>query len=711
VAADYLKSQIAKQRIWAIGGGKGGVGKSLVAANLAIVLANLGKKVVAVDLDLGNANMHTSFGIRYPRKTLLDFINGSVDDLQEILLDTSIYNLKFISGAGGVVGSANPFHTQKIKLLRHLDKLHVDHVILDLGAGTSYITVDFFLHATDHIIVTTPETPSVQSAYNFLRICIFRKLYAAMNRTSRAWNILERAKIPAPDSRVSGIQNLLEEIEKSDPEKLKDFRAFQKSFKPNLIVNMILKSEENRIGWGFRDIVKRYLGIDIQFVGTISFDKVIRESIIREIPYLVNAPNSRPSHEFLALSARLLDHDSDGSNLKDIIHREIKRTSKTYSTRVVESRSQEVDPAIYLADRIKNGNDGELKTPSSLMGIKSGTWSKIAIDLGTSFTRIFVKGRGIVLDEPSCLSIDENTGSIVALGYDSKAMLGRSHAGISIVSPMEGGIISDYSDVKKMVSEFIRIAKRSTILIRPGFILTIPPGLTNVEKRAFREFVKDLGAREVHLVYEPFAAAVGAGLPVDIPAASMLVNIGAGSISAVVISLGGIVSATAQKIGGISVDTAIIRHFREKHNFLIGSQTAEWVKINYGQASKVLNDKRFQIRGQSLEEGVPRTLNTSTEEVREAVAKPVEDLVKVIMHLLEKVPPELSSDLVDRGMMLAGGGSFLTGLDKLIMKRTGIKTVIASNARTAAVEGIGRMLDDFGEYGKFFADESEMVER
>jgi rod shape-determining protein MreB and related proteins len=197
---------------------------------------------------------------------------------------------------------------------------------------------------------------------------------------------------------------------------------------------------------------------------------------------------------------------------------------------------------------------------------------------------------------------------------------------------------------------------------------------------------------------------------VDIPSASMLVNIGAGSISAVVISLGGIVSATAQRIGGITIDTAIIRHFREKHNFLIGCQTAEWVKIHYGQASKILKDKRFQIRGQDLAQGVPRILTTSTEELREAVAKPVEDLVKVIMHLLEKVPPELSSDLVDRGMTLAGGGAFLTGLDELIRMRTGIKTMTAPNARTAAVEGIGRMLDDFGSYCKFFADDSETVE-
>ena len=182
----------------------------------------------------------------------MDFFNGTVGDLKEILLDTSIYNLKFISGAGGVVGSANPFHTQKLKLFRFLKKLPFDHMVLDLGAGTSYTTIDFFLNATDHIIVTTPETPSIQSAYNFIRICVFRKLYASMNRSSQAWEILEKAKVPTPDGKVFGFSDLFAEIEKSDPENLRDFKAFQQSFKPNLIVNMILRSEEKPYRAGHR---------------------------------------------------------------------------------------------------------------------------------------------------------------------------------------------------------------------------------------------------------------------------------------------------------------------------------------------------------------------------------------------------------------------------------------------------------------------------
>ena len=219
-----------KQRIWAVGGGKGGVGKSLVATNLAVVLANLGGSVVAVDLDFGNANLHTCLGIRYPRKTILDFINGSVSDLNELLLDTSVYNLKFISGSGGIVGAANPGHTQKLKLLRYLERLRVDHVILDLGAGTSFNTIDFFLSATDHIIVTTPETPSIQSAYNFIRICIFRTLFTGITGEGPARKTLERAKAPTPDGKILGIDELLEELEKVAPSSTRAFRTFRDRF-------------------------------------------------------------------------------------------------------------------------------------------------------------------------------------------------------------------------------------------------------------------------------------------------------------------------------------------------------------------------------------------------------------------------------------------------------------------------------------------------
>jgi len=255
--------------------------------------------------------------------------------------------------------------------------------------------------------------------------------------------------------------------------------------------------------------------------------------------------------------------------------------------------------------------------------------------------------------------------------------------------------------------ELIKRAKQSTLLIRPGVVLTIPLGLTSVERKAVNEFIGDLGARETHLVYEPVASAVGGGLPVDLPAASMVVNIGGGSISAVVIAIGGLVKYNSARIGSNAIDTAIIRYLRDHHNFYVGRQTAEWVKINFAEAVKQSRDRKFDIRGQDLANGIPKTLSVSLSEIRNAIQKPVTNIVKVIQQLLESVPPELSGDLVDRGMLLTGGGSLLKGLDAYITKLTGVTVMIAKNAQTAAVEGAGRMLDDFKLYRKFFVDENE----
>ncbi|MCK4815909.1 rod shape-determining protein, partial [bacterium] len=299
----------------------------------------------------------------------------------------------------------------------------------------------------------------------------------------------------------------------------------------------------------------------------------------------------------------------------------------------------------------------------------------------------------------------------VALGREAKAMTGRVHSGIKIISPLEYGAILDYTDVKKMIQEFIKRAKKTAILIRPSVVLTIKPDLTSVEKRAFKEFIKDLGAREVHLVYEPLAAAIGGGLPVDIPKASMVVNIGGGSITAIIISISGIVTMASERVGGKDIDSNIVRYLREKHNFVIGDQTAEWIKINFGQAMKIKRDVEFKIRGQDIEQGIPHSISINTAEIREAIAKPVSSMLRVILDLLENVPPELSGDLVDRGMTLTGGGAFLKAFDKLISERTGIKVRIAHNALTATIEGAGRMLDDLQMYKRFFIEDAEIQKR
>ena len=705
---DVNHNHIPRQKIWAIASGKGGVGKSLLASNFSIILAYLGESVVAVDLDLGNANMHTFLGIKYPRKTLVEFLNGGVQNLNEIVLDTPIYNLKFISGSGGIIGYANPWHTQKMKLIRHLDQLHVDNIVLDLGAGTSYNTIDFFLGATNHIIITTPETTAIQSCYNFIRICVFRKLYSIFHNNSNIRGIIEKAKTPTPNGDIYKVQDILKEVNELAPECVKEFKEFQLHFRPALIMNMVMKNSEAKLGWGIKEIVKRYLALDINYVGSISFDNMIRESISLEIPHIINAPKARSNNDLLALVPAILGKSSDKYFIKETVHRELKRTSKTYNTRIVESNRLDVDPSIYAVDKVKAVHEPDDTEYTGFFRIKPTSWSKIAIDLGTSNTLIYVKNRGIILNEPSLISIEENTGKVVALGHEAKAMIGRAHSGIKVISPLESGAISDYTDVKKMVMEFIKLAKRSTILIRPGVVLTIQPALTSVEKRAFTEFIKDIGARDVNLVYEPLAAAIGAGLPVDVPKASMVVNLGGGSISAIVISISGIVAMASEKVGGKVLDHYIVRYLRDMHNFVIGDQTAEWIKMNFGQAMKFERDKRFVIRGQDLSQGIPKTLTISTAEIREAIEKPVNDSLKIILNLLEKVPPELSGDLVDRGMTLTGGGAFLMGFDRLITERTGIKVQIASNACTATVEGAGRMLNDFNLYKRFFVDHTEI---
>jgi rod shape-determining protein MreB and related proteins len=699
-----------RQRIWAVGSGKGGVGKSQFAANLSILLANLDQSVVGVDLDLGNANMHTFLGIKYPQKTLIDFVTGKIKDLNEIIIDTPIYNLKLICGSSGVVGSANSVHAQKLKLIRYLENLHVDNVVVDLGAGTSYNTIDFFLSATDHIVVTTPDTIALQSIYNFLRICVFRKLHSIFRKNWKTNEILEKAKIPTANGVNVKVQTILEDLHKIDPEGVKKFREFQKNFKPWLIVNMLLKKSENRLGFGIKEVVKRYLDIDVEYVGSISYDNEIRESLSIGVPHIINSPRAISSTEVFSIIPKIIGDASNRNFMKETIHRELSSTRKTYNQRIIEHDNLDIDPSIYAVDKIKKTGEVPEKNDTSdfFKMIKPASWSTIAIDLGTSSTLIFVKGRGVILNEPSIMSIEENTGKIVALGSEAKAMTGRVHSGIRIVSPLEHGAIQDYADVKMMILEFIKRAKKSAIFIRPAVVLTIKPNLTSVEKRAFSEFIKGIGAREVHLIYEPLASAIGAGLPVDIPKASMLVNIGGGSITAIVISISGIVAIASERVGGKMIDASITRYLREKHNFIIGDQTAEWIKINFGQAMKIKRDNVFKVRGQDIEQGIPLAMSINTAEIREAISKPVERMVKVIRDLLEEVPPELSGDLVDRGMVLTGGGAFLKGFDTLVAERTGIKVTVAHNALTATVEGAGRILEDMNMYKKFFIEEIDI---
>jgi len=467
---------------------------------------------------------------------------------------------------------------------------------------------------------------------------------------------------------------------------------------------MVMKKQEITLGNGFKEMVRHFLNIPLQFAGSLPYTGDIRDSVSTGIPHIIHAPNSRISRDFFTIAESLLGKTKNRSLIRETLRREILKFGKSYRQRIVEPDKQVVDPSVNATGLIRETTAPEKKEHQPL-SFTTSSWSRIAIDLGTTYTRLFVNGRGIILNEPSLMCVDENTGKIVALGIEAKSMTGRAHSGIVILSPLESSAITDYTDVKKMIMEFIRQAKRSTILIRPGVILTIQPGLTNLEKRAFREFIKELGAREVHLVYQPMAAAIGAGLPVDVPRASMIVNIGGGSITAIVISISGIAAMAFDKVGGKVIDTHIIRYLKDNHNFNIGEQTAEWIKINHGQAMKTARDHKFDIRGQDIVRGVPDTISISTAEIREAIAKPVSRMVHVILDLLERVPPELAGDLVDRGMTLTGGGALLSGFDRLVTEKTGLAVHLAPNPLTATIEGAGRMLEDFQAFKRFFVQD------
>ena len=694
-----------ERSIWAVASGKGGVGKSLVSANFAICLACLRESVIAIDLDLGNTNLHSYLGIKYPLRTLANFFAGDVSDINEIAYDTPIYNLKLIPGAGGILGTSNPAHAQKLKLIRYIEHLQAENILLDLSAGSSYNTIDFYLSANSHILVVTPEPTSIQSSYNFLRICLFRKLNLIFANTSAALETIDREKNPAVGGEIFKMETLLGRLEKIDPYGVAEFRSFQRRFRPHVVFNMIMKNQEVKYGYGFCDVVKKFLDIPARFAGSLPYETGIRDSLSAGIPHVIYTPRSPFSQSLMTLSETLLDGSIHKSLVQETLKREIPRFGRSYQQRIVEPVRRNVDPSVDAAIRVQDAAVMEKTDSRPSWSFAANSWSKIAIDLGTTYTRIFVNGRGIILNEPSLICLEENTGKIVALGLEAKSMTGRAHSGINVLSPLESSAITDYTDVKRMVMEFMRQAKRSTILIRPGVLLTIQPGLTSLEKRAFLDFIKELGAREVHLVYQPLAAAIGAGLPVDVPRASMVVNIGGGSITAIVISLSGIVAMASDKVGGKQIDNHIIRYLRENHNFCIGEQTAEWIKINYGQAMKVGRDSKIDIRGQDIIMGVPDTLSISTAEIREAISKPITKMLNVIRDLLERVPPELSADLVDRGMTLTGGGSLLTGLDRLITEKTGLTAKIAPNALTATIEGAGRMLADFNSFSRFFVQD------
>ena len=320
----------------------------------------------------------------------------------------------------------------------------------------------------------------------------------------------------------------------------------------------------------------------------------------------------------------------------------------------------------------------------------------LAIDLGTASTLVYVKGKGIVANEPSVVAVrkDINGTKILAVGNEAKKMLGRTPANITAIRPMKDGVIADFDITESMLKYFIRIAHKRSSFVRPRVIISVPSGITPVEKRAVKESAELAGAREIYLIEEPMAAAIGAGLPVSEPIGSMIVDIGGGTTEVAVISLSGIVYSLSVRSAGDKMDEAIVQYIKRKYNLLIGERTAELIKITIGTAYPEKEIKTVDVKGRDMVTGIPKTLEISSEEVMEAIAEPVNTIVESVKIALERTPPELASDIVDRGIVLAGGGALLKNLDKLLREETGLPIVVADSPLTAIVMGSGKALDE-----------------
>ncbi len=320
----------------------------------------------------------------------------------------------------------------------------------------------------------------------------------------------------------------------------------------------------------------------------------------------------------------------------------------------------------------------------------------LAIDLGTANTLVYVKGHGIITSEPSVVAVQRDirgVKKVLAVGKEAKDMLGRTPACIEAIRPMRDGVIADFEITEAMLRYFIRKAHNRKSLIRPRIIICIPFGVTEVEKRAVRESAESAGAREVYLIEEPMAAAIGAGLPITEPTGNMIVDIGGGTTEVAVISLAGIVFSKSIRIAGDKMDDAIINYLKRKYNLLIGERTAEMIKIKIGTAYPNGEIQSMQIKGRDLVVGVPRTLEINSEEVREAIAEPVNCIVEAVKVTLERTPPELAADIVDKGIVLVGGGALLKNLDVLIREETGLPVTIADEPLNCVVLGSGKALD------------------
>lgn len=320
--------------------------------------------------------------------------------------------------------------------------------------------------------------------------------------------------------------------------------------------------------------------------------------------------------------------------------------------------------------------------------------SDLAIDLGTANTLIYVRGKGIVLSEPSVVAIKKGTSQVLKVGREAKEMLGRTPASIVAIRPMQDGVIADFDVTEQMIRAFIVKIHNRKALVRPRIVVGVPSCITQVEKRAIRDSAEQAGAREVYLMEEPMAAAIGAGLPVQEPSGNMIVDIGGGTTEVAVISLSGIVYSQSIRIAGDEMDEAIIQYLKRKYNLLVGERTAENIKIQIGSAYPFDEPRKMEIKGRDLVDGIPKTLTVTDSDIREALHDPIYAIVDAVKTALERTPPELAADIAEKGVVMAGGGSLLHGLDTLIALETHLKVKVADDPLSCVVLGAGKVLDE-----------------
>ncbi|MGN0665576.1 MAG: rod shape-determining protein [Huintestinicola sp.] len=333
---------------------------------------------------------------------------------------------------------------------------------------------------------------------------------------------------------------------------------------------------------------------------------------------------------------------------------------------------------------------------------------EIGIDLGTANTLVYMKGKGIIIREPSVVAVDSRTEEPRYVGQEAKEVIGRTPGSITAVRPLKDGVIADFEITTAMLDEFIRKAlKGSFFFTRANVIICIPSGVTAVEKRAVKEAAENAGARRVNIIEEPMAAAIGAGLPVSEPTGSMIVDIGGGTSEVAVISLGGIVTSRSVRVAGDAFDSAIINYIKKKYNLLIGERTAENVKIAIGSAYPLPQETDMEIKGRNLLNGLPENITVTSAEIREALAEPLTHVLEAIKITLEKTPPELAADIIDQGITLAGGGALIKGLDKLINSETGMPVFIAESPLDCVAAGAGKVLEDIDKLHDVLSDDAK----